>query len=524
MWEAFARGQLVDLRVGDAMQDDPAAGDAWGDERTVRAEVLATLLFGDRAAEPGRVSALRLAGARIDGEIDLEYGEVPYRIRLTGCHIPQAIKLYNVRARHVAIEECDLARVYAANSVIDGALRISGCRVKGQVILDGAHVAGVLDLNGTQVSNPDGVALAANRIEVGDHVWMSEGFMARGEVSLRAARIGGDIDLTGARLSNPGRIALVASRMRLEGGVLGEDLGVDGQVRLRGTVIAGDAFLGGARLNNPGDIALHGYRLHVGGGMNLDSSVIRGGVNLAVAEISALLLRGATITSPDVVALDMWQARIRQLQMRTADPVEGLVDVRHAEIGVLHDTADTWPAGLRLDGLHYERLVTPLSAKERLRWLSRDADGYLPQPYEYLAQAYRALGHENEARAVLLAKERQRHRALPWYARLWGVVQDVTVGYGYRPARAGLWLIALLVTGSIVFATHPPVRTSSTGTQVFNPVIFTLDHLLPIIGFGQAGAFTPTSGTQWVGYGLTAAGWILATTIATGVTRSVNRL
>ncbi|MDX6311977.1 MAG: hypothetical protein QOF44_1441, partial [Streptomyces sp.] len=160
---------------------------------------------------------------------------------------------------------------------------------------------------------------------------------------------------------------------------------------------------------------------------------------------------------------------------------------------------------------------------ERLRWLAHDRSGYAPQPFEQLALAYRALGHETEARTVLLAKDRARHRVLPWYARLWGAVQDATVGYGYRPTRAALWLLGLLAAGSVVFALHHPVRNDPEGPEEFNLVVFTLDHLLPVVDFGQGSAFTPTRDTQWVGYVLTAAGWILATTIATGITRSVNR-
>ena len=47
--------------------------------------------------------------------------------------------------------------------------------------------------------------------------------------------------------------------------------------------------------------------------------------------------------------------------------------------------AATWPAGMQLDGLSYETLNPPLTAKERLQWLRSDADGYQPQPYERLA-------------------------------------------------------------------------------------------------------------------------------------------
>lgn len=51
------------------------------------------------------------------------------------------------------------------------------------------------------------------------------------------------------------------------------------------------------------------------------------------------------------------------------------------------------------------------TAGERLDWLRRDNDRYLPQPYEQLAETYRKLGHDAERRHVLLAKHRHRRSA-----------------------------------------------------------------------------------------------------------------
>lgn len=53
--------------------------------------------------------------------------------------------------------------------------------------------------------------------------------------------------------------------------------------------------------------------------------------------------------------------------------------------------------------------------------------------------------------------------------------------------------------------------------------MYTTDVLLPIVDFGQGSAFRPTPGMRWVGYALIAAGWLLATTAAAGVTRALNR-
>ena len=54
-------------------------------------------------------------------------------------------------------------------------------------------------------------------------------------------------------------------------------------------------------------------------------------------------------------------------------------------------------------------------------------------------------------------------------------------------------------------------------------MIYTLDLLLPVIDLGQKHAYNPAGIEQWLSYLLTAADWILATTIAAGVARIITR-
>jgi hypothetical protein len=63
----------------------------------------------------------------------------------------------------------------------------------------------------------------------------------------------------------------------------------------------------------------------------------------------------------------------------------------------------------------------------------------------------------------------------------------------------------------------------TTDTPDFNPLVYTLDLLLPIVDFGQEHAFNPHGLQAWVAYGFIATGWVLATTIAAGATRVLRR-
>ncbi len=235
------------------------------------------------------------------------------------------------------------------------------------------------------------------------------GIRTRGEVSLRSARIGRAVLMMGAVLENKEEIALRMSGADVAGDVVCAEISVTGAMRLTGARVGGGLSLDQARLTNPGRTTLSARSLVVG-----------------------------------------------QLSLRPGHPVEGSVDLSHARIEVLRDDPRSWPSELSLDGLTYQALEPRLPATARLRWLARDPAGLQSQPYEHLAAHYLGLGQPAEARAVLHARERIERRSAMPAARVWGVVQDFTLGYGYRPWRALAWLALLLAAGTIIFHLYPP--------------------------------------------------------------------
>lgn len=203
--------------------------------------------------------------------------------------------------------------------------------------------------------------------------------------------------------------------------------------------------------------------------------------------------------------------------------MQGAVDLTHARIGVLRDDPQRWPDDLQLAGLTYDILEPQLPAYRRLDWLRRSANNSSPDPYEQLAAFYTRMGRGAEARRVLYAAERDDRSSKPWASRTWSLLQDITVGYGYRPFRAALWLLALVIAGSIIYAAIPPAPLNGSIAPHFNPVMYTLDLLLPVVDLGQKHAYNPAGIEQWLSYLLTASGWILATTVAAGVARIITR-
>ena len=161
--------------------------------------------------------------------------------------------------------------------------------------------------------------------------------------------------------------------------------------------------------------------------------------------------------------------------------------------------------------------------RTRARILAAATAEYNPEPYEKLATVLRNGGEDADAREVLLAKQRRRRETLPPAAKLWGYAQDWTVAYGYRPGRAALWMAVLWAASAIAFsrADHPPLKPGEHPN--WNPSLFALDLLLPVINLGQDSYWQLRGGWQWLAAALILLGWILATTVAAGATRLLRR-
>lgn len=84
-------------------------------------------------------------------------------------------------------------------------------------------------------------------------------------------------------------------------------------------------------------------------------------------------------------------------------------------------------------------------------------------------------------------------------------------------------MLGLLFIGTAVFSLQHPAPLRGAAVPGFHPFVYALDLLLPVVDFGQEDAFDPHGAARWLAYALIAAGWILATTAATGLVRAFQR-
>jgi hypothetical protein len=395
-----------------------------------------------------------------------------------------------------------------------GGVRLVGARIGGQLHFDAAH----LDGNGEP-------ALTADSLHVADSVFCRYGFQSDGQIRINDARIGGELSFSGARLDGKDRPALIADRAGVTGNMwCNEGFQAFGEVRLSAASIGSQLNFSGAFLAQESGFSLAAEWLRVTGNVYCDDGFqALGEVALSSASIGGQLsFSGAHLGGNGDFALCAQGLEVtREIFFDQGFRADGVVNLAGAKIGSIVDDDRSWPQTFDLKGLTYDEL-TDMSVRKRLDWLNRSGD-YAPQPYEQLAAYYRALGHDEDARRVLLVKLRQSRRQRVWWKRWWDWLQDALTGYGYAPGRALLLLAGAFIVGWLVFSTRHPVPVGSGPHPEFNAALYTLDVLIPAPPLGQASDFDPQGATLAVAAGLHILGWLLAISVIAAITRSFSR-
>jgi hypothetical protein len=326
-------------------------------------------------------------------------------------------------------------------------------------------------------------------LTVDQDMFCHEGFIATGGIRLSGAHIGGQLSFNGATLTNPNGPALIADRLTVDQDILCHD-----------------------RFTATGEIRLLGA--HIGGQLAFD---------------------GATLTNPDGLALDL--EAVQCPHVRLPPNVEGRIDLSRARLGILDIANTSRQPRMQLTGLTYTDLDPDPDppVRQRIAWLRRDPAGFHPQPYEQLAAYYRSIGHDRDARRVLLAKQRTRRRTMPdtWRTprylrtiqaiawRIPGLIIDALSGYGYVPWRAFCWLIAAVVGGAALL--HDVAPTTPTANTNINALLLALDTTLPTAPFGIREQITLTGAPFITALSLQILGYALLLAVLPAASRTLSR-
>jgi len=317
-----------------------------------------------------------------------------------------------------------------------------------------------------------GHALTADGITVTGSVLLVQAFRADGEVRLLNSRIAGDLDCGGGRFDNAQQQGRPTSGRALSA----HSIAVEGNVYLRcGFCAQGEVSFSGATIGGK----LEATHAEISGELNLESASVDG----------ALML--TSIVNPKVMELNLI----------------------NASVSALADDSTSWPehGKLFLDGFTYQRFSGQASknAGDRLDWLRKQRD-FAQGPFRQLAKVLRDEGDDEGARWVKFEMENQRRdkQGRSWYTRLWGMILKFTIGYGYYPRRALLWLAAIVLVGAFLYflgfstgsmtpvdaqayAVFKSQQVSPPSYDRFHALIYSIESGVPFVKFGQVDRWQP---------------------------------
>lgn len=447
------------------------------------------------------------------------------------------------------------------------------CQVNGGLDLAMSELSNLVIGPDCGLRAPGQTALDLTTAELLSTATLGRNAKVEGTIRLSGARIHGTLELRDVVISQPERKALITAL----GTVVDSDTDLSGLRATGGRIRFANSTLGsliatGAQLSNPGDFTLSLHQATVNGSVALNDGFISNGtVILNRSSIQGRLEcnGGMFITPPFPAnprrahAIEAISATIRggmDLGWREISPS---VDFTNAATTFLVDNPAAWPPGFLVAGFTYDRFGQPEAGSTsawdhvaRCAWLSRQMS-YDAGPYEQAARVFRQHGYAEGAKALLIAQRQHARRtiagrwALP--RRAVDAAYSLAVGYGYRPYRV-LWLLLALitlVTGSLlipvtqqtmraasvtgtIYTTKGPLRSAARPThpspptphpdtcgnglvRCFNPLLYAIDTVVPLISLDQRSTWYPDARTrdgtfmEWWLNTASILGWLLST-------------
>jgi hypothetical protein len=192
------------------------------EEQRVRAPFLRFLLLGGGEQAPVHERGVQLAGAWIEGVLDLAGGRIPFNASLWHCRFTELLIAQDTRvAGLVTLDGSHLLEGMNADRIqCDGGLFLrNGFKATGTVRLIGAEISVSLDCSNGHFESSDGEAIIADRLSANGGVFLKKGIQVIGTVSLSGAKIGGNLDCSSGNFKGNDGLALSANRVAVTGSV-----------------------------------------------------------------------------------------------------------------------------------------------------------------------------------------------------------------------------------------------------------------------------------------------------------------
>jgi hypothetical protein len=518
----------VELRIiHDSVRPGPAKpqkGDHAG-SRHVAGDFLRWLVNDSAAVALLDKDGLQVTAATIDGEVDLDSSHIHCNITFENC-------IFTTNMHFVG---ADMHSLYISNSEARGDIAFDNATIAGEIRMEpsfrssgtvrfyGTHISSDLSMDGAKLTSNNG-NLSLDGADIKGVVYLQK-LCCSGTFSALNAKLGSDLIATEAKFASSAVIAgsHVAGRLDLI------KIQASDNITLENDTVGGDVSLGGSKLYGAPT------------SLSLDYSAIDGKLTL-VAEFAAA---GSVSLIGTTVNQGLWAEQAAMKELNCTDARIGGVlvwaEIRRPEqtkltlvrtsVRVLQDVKKSWPVkgSLKVAGLVYQQISlavptdipdlghttwrgTGPSPDDRIAWLflQSDEDQLISQPWLQLAQLLQANGSPEGAAQVLFTMERIQAKQQSLPVRYLSFFYDVIDENPLRIVAPifGLWALATVVfwRARRMKAMSPRDKDAyndflSKGEQSphyvpFNPAIYALENVLPVVKLGQDDAWGPNPQTQ----------------------------
>jgi cytoskeletal protein CcmA (bactofilin family) len=493
VWSKLRQGQPAILdencTIGAPSPKD-TTHQGWSDPcRILHASFLYDLLSNSRWQEAIPHQGIRIARARIVGDLDLANVKLVRTLRISGslvdgtfiltsAHADRLIGLTGtlLRGNFVAGElHSESGLLLGSGTTISGNVDLREIRVSSQIALDGLTVQGKLA--------GDGMIAAALLMR-------SATFQ---DVSVTGATISGPVELTDSKVNGEFSGEALHARHLLMRKTSFVNLrlrsaGISGEVQLEGATVSG--FLDGHFLQAEMISMRSGANKSIFNKINLGFARIATSLDISGSEIASLDLSGASVNGDFRMS-----NRGGELKAGTDDTRSlNQLTLRGTHVHSLADGVAAWPTAgnLILDGFTFnrlggadtetaEQLARPGGMKWWDEWARRDPY-YRPNTYAQLATALLSAGHHDAADDIRYfdrVRQRETERLGSWVVS--GVLQYVAgFGIGTYTFRVLYWIVGItLALALYLWCFVADARTYNHG--ILWCIGASLSRLVPVI-------------------------------------------
>ncbi len=417
---------------------------------------------------------VRIRGARINGDLDLEYTHLrAATVWLDQSRITGGVLLLRARLDGpLSLDHTLVEGRLDADAAATSDLFMRGAVFDGPIDLRNAYVGNQIDMNGASIARKQ--TFDAEYLHVGTGGLILQNVRFGGSVNLREAHIEGQISMVGSSVADQqtfdaevlrvGAGGLIMRNVKFGGHVDLHDAHIEGQMDMEAASVADkqafeaqhlvvgtgllldrvkfggpvdliDAHAGGLMSMDGATLAsvLEAERLHVEGAFFarfavFDGSVgfrfltVDGALDLRDSHVSKLDLGGASIRGDLLLGGRFADGSEHWLRWGPCDGLAPSLNLRNTRVGNLQDDVRAWPACMTLEGFTYTHLggfggeqrqdMRNRSIEWWRGWLMRDPV-YSAQPYAQLASVLATAGNRDGAADIrFFGRDRERTELL----------------------------------------------------------------------------------------------------------------